>query len=233
MNVQLESLASFATLAVGIAVLGLVAESRIHDRRSATRLSSSLEAVHGLKVAVVPGDKWDGRGRLAMIEFSDFQCPFCGMYARDTYAKVRHTFVETGLLRYNFRHFPLEQVHPSAFKAAEASECALRQGRFWQMHDIMFSNQAALQEADLLRYGHEAGLERTAFASCLAQGMAARVRQDEADGRRLGVNVTPTFLIGYVSEDGKTVDVSLRLRGMKSFDVIKAELEKLLHNKQS
>src|SRR6185436_20936742 len=72
---------------------------------------------------------------LVMLEFSDFECPFCGRYSRETYPQVQREYVDTGKVRYVFRHTPIERIHPQAMKAAEAAECAGTQGKFWEMHD--------------------------------------------------------------------------------------------------
>src|ERR1017187_3493654 len=89
-----------------------------------------------------------GTASLAIVEFSDFQCPFCGWYARDTYAELNREFITTGKVAYGFRNFPLEHAHPMALLAAETAACAGFQGRFWEMHDMLFSNQRALAPAN-------------------------------------------------------------------------------------
>src|SRR5262249_11995102 len=82
--------------------------------------------------------------KVAMIEFSDFECPFCRRYFRDSYAQVDRDYVSTGKIRYVFRHFPLPGIHPRAMKAGEAAACADRQKKFWPFHDLLFGNQKLL-----------------------------------------------------------------------------------------
>ena len=130
---------------------------------------------------------------VTLLEYGDYQCPHCG---------VAHAFVESARLRINddlrfaFRHFPLSAFHPRATRAAEAAEAAGEQGRFWAMHDLLFENQRALEDDDLLLYAEEIGLNVPRFARELAAAVyASRVRDDCQSGIDSGVTVTPTFFI--------------------------------------
>jgi protein-disulfide isomerase len=129
---------------------------------------------------------------VTIVEFSDFQCPACGR-AFPTVKRLMDQY--KGKLRVVFRDFPLP-MHPQAPKAAEAAACANEQGKFWEMHDRLFSNQQALQVADLKRHAKEIGLETSKFDACLDSGKhAAAWRADMEAGRKLGVGSTPTFFI--------------------------------------
>jgi protein-disulfide isomerase len=143
--------------------------------------------------------------KLVLLEFSDFECPFCGRYARDTYADVIKEFVDSGKVRYVFRHLPIESLHPRALRASQAAECAHEQGRFWEYHDRLFTNQQALTEPDFKRHAQAVGLAIPAFDKCMAAQLAspAKVRQDQNEGGRAGVTGTPTFFIGTVTKDGR------------------------------
>jgi protein-disulfide isomerase len=106
-------------------------------------------------------------------------------------------------LAHVYRHFPLENVHPHAVIAAEASEAAAAQGKFWEMHDIIFANQDALQPDDLLAYAEALDLDTDRFAEELASRLyRPRVEEDFAAGVRSGVNGTPTFFINGIRYDG-------------------------------
>jgi protein-disulfide isomerase len=96
---------------------------------------------------VVSRDQSAGQSgaRLALIEFSDYQCPFCGQHTRGVYQEIMRQFVDTGQVRYFFKNLPLEKIHPLAFNAAVAAECAGASGQFWAMHDRLFANQNALR----------------------------------------------------------------------------------------
>jgi protein-disulfide isomerase len=146
---------------------------------------------------------------VAIVEFSDYECPFCGRNATDVYPQLQRDFVDTGKARYFFLNFPLEALHPQAFRAAEAAECAGAQGRYWEMHDLLFKNQKAFTDASLLRYASQLGLRVEPFEACLEGEVAAKIREHQAFGRSLQVTSTPVFFIGEIQTNG---GLSLRRR---------------------
>jgi protein-disulfide isomerase len=116
-------------------------------------------------------------------------------------------------------HFPMERIHSEALKAAEASECAGGQGRFWEMHESLFSDDRGLSPAALMERSAELGLDASRFEQCLNENETLeRVRADQAEGRRLGVTGTPAFFIGTVGSDG-SINVANRIRGAGSIDL--------------
>jgi Na+/H+ antiporter NhaA len=128
-----------------------------------------------------------------LVEYGDFECPYCSRAEPVVRALLEDFGDELG---YVFRHFPLTDVHPHAVEAAEAAEAAAAQGAFWEMHDLLFANQAALRTVDLRRYAAELGLDAERFADGLRQRRhARRVAEDAASGDRSGVAGTPTFFI--------------------------------------
>lgn len=131
--------------------------------------------------------------KVTIVEFSDFQCPACG----EAYKTLKALFPEySDRIKFVYKDFPLTQIHPYAQKAAEAGQCALEQGKFWEMHDKMFENQTGLSVSNLKNYAAEIGLEAESFNSCLDSAkMAGRVSSDASLGLRIGVNGTPTFYI--------------------------------------
>lgn len=167
--------------------------------------------------------------KLVFVEFSDFQCPFCGRYTRDTLPQVERDYVETGKIRYVFRHLPLERLHPLALRAAEAGDCAHQQGKFWPMHARLFGNQMGLAEADLTRSAEALGLDLSRYQQCMASQSTSpvRVRQDQAEGLRAGITGTPTFFIGTMTNTGK-VHVLKRMVGAQPYASFKTTLDGLL-----
>jgi protein-disulfide isomerase len=130
---------------------------------------------------------------VTIVEFSDFECPFC-LRIHPTLKRVMEEY--QGQVRLVFRQFPLNNIHPNAQKAAEASLCADAQGKFWEMHDAMFDNPRELGVADLKTRAAELGLDEESFASCLDSGeFAERVTADLNAGRALGVSGTPALYI--------------------------------------
>jgi protein-disulfide isomerase len=167
--------------------------------------------------------------KLVVVEFSDFQCPFCGRYTRETMPQVEREYVETGKIRYVFRHFPLERLHPLALRASEAAECAFQQGKFWPMHLQLFANQQALAEPDLTRSAQALGVNMSSYQVCMAAQLKSptRVRQDQTEGARAGITGTPTFFIGTMTAAGK-VHALKRLVGAQPFAAFKTTLDALL-----
>jgi protein-disulfide isomerase len=166
--------------------------------------------------------------RLVLVEFSDFQCPFCGRHAKQTMPQIEREYVSTGKLLYVMRNLPLESIHPDAFRAASAAECAGDQGKYWQMHEKLFGNQQALSAGDLTRYAQETGLEPNAFKQCMERDShAAKIRQDLTDAQAAGVNSTPTFFLGFAEGGGK-VKIVRRVQGAHPYPVFKAAIEGLL-----
>lgn len=165
--------------------------------------------------------------RLTLIEFSDYQCPFCKRHAEETLLRIDEEYIATGKLRYAFRDFPLE-MHKQALKAAEAAHCADEQGKYWEIHDKLFANQQALKPKQLIRYARAAGLQTGPFKRCLDSGKyAEKVKQGIAEGQKLGINGTPTLMLG-VSNGDKVVDVRV-IQGAHPFPVFKQEIDKLLN----
>jgi protein-disulfide isomerase len=165
---------------------------------------------------------------LVLVEFSDFQCPFCGRHARQTMPQIDKDYVSTGKLRYVMRNLPLEQIHPDALRAAEAAECAGDQGKYWPMHDKLFGSQQALSAPDLLRYAQEMGVEPGAFQKCLESAPhAGKIRQDIAEAQAAGITGTPTFFLGFAEPGGK-VKVLRRIQGAQPYPVFKSAIDGLL-----
>lgn len=132
---------------------------------------------------------------VTIIEFSDYECPFCSRFYTQTMPSLKKNYIDTGKAKIVFRDFPLG-FHSFAQKAAEATECAAEQGKFWEMHDKLFENQSSLDIASLKRFAAELGLNTQEFDSCLDSGtMASEVQKDLSDGQSYGVSGTPTFFI--------------------------------------
>lgn len=130
---------------------------------------------------------------VTLVEFSDYDCPFCQRVV-PTLEQLAETYGDQ--LRIVWKDFPLTQIHPDAFKAAEAAHCAGDQERYWEYHDRLFVNQGSLQPDRLRELAEEAGLDTAAFEACLDSSRhAARVRDGITQGTRLGVNSTPTIFI--------------------------------------
>ena len=130
---------------------------------------------------------------VTLIEFSDYQCPYCGR-VEPALKRVMATYKDK--VRFVWKDFPLTQIHPQAFKAGEAAHCAGDQGKYWELHDVLFSKQSELQIDDLKRHALQLGLNAETFNQCLdTSKYAERVRDGVSEGGQLGVNSTPTIFI--------------------------------------
>jgi protein-disulfide isomerase len=170
----------------------------------------------------------DRAAKVAVIEYSDFQCPFCGRYAKDTFPQIASDYVDTGKVKYVFHDLPLD-FHKYAFKAAEAAHCAGEQGKFWEMHGVLFQNQAALAPEQLGTYAKNLGLREAAFQQCLDSGkFAAEIKDDISEAGKVGISGTPTFLVGIVQPADGRVKVVKKLVGAKAYSEFKAALDSVL-----
>jgi len=133
---------------------------------------------------------------LTMVEFTDLQCPYCRQYATATFEQIKKDWIDTGKLRYISRDFPLD-IHPQALAAARAARCAGEQGHFWEMRFVLMRNASLLSPDYIARTAAEMKLDSRAFAACAASTtFDADIRADMQEGLKIGVEGTPTFVIG-------------------------------------
>ncbi len=152
---------------------------------------------------------------VTIIEFSDFQCPFCERFVTETLSLIDEKYIQTGKVKLVYRDFPLENIHLQATPAAEAAECADEQGEFWEYHDKLFENQQSLSAANYKLWAKELGLDEEQFNDCVdSKKYAAEVQKDLADGTAAGVSGTPAFFV-----NGKSVS------GAQPFTVFEALIE--------
>jgi protein-disulfide isomerase len=137
---------------------------------------------------------------VTLLEYGDYQCAYCG----ETYFALKEVIEQMGdSLRFVFRNFPLSEVHPYAFAAAEAAEAADAQGKFWEMHDMLYENQERLEPKALVSYAKRIGLDVERFVKDVNEGtFAARIKHDFQTGVMSGVNGTPSLFINGVRYDG-------------------------------
>jgi protein-disulfide isomerase len=153
-----------------------------------------------LTVPISDRDHVRGLGRLTLLEYGDYECPFCGAAAASV-EQLMHVMGDE--VQFAFRHFPLTQIHPHAQLAAEAAEAAGQQDHFWEMHELLFAHQDRLTPGDLIGYASTLRLDLDRFAVDLeTHAHAPRVREDFLSGVRSGVNGTPTFFANGVRHNG-------------------------------
>jgi protein-disulfide isomerase len=179
------------------------------------------------KVQMKLASGWYSIGRedapVTMVEFTDYQCPFCRKYHADTFAELKKNYIDTGKVRFISRDLPLD-FHPYAQKAAEAARCAGDQNKFWELRDRMITNSADLSQDAILKMAKVDSLDMTTFRACLdADKHKAEIQKDAADASALGISGTPSFIIGKASKG--TLDGD-RVVGAVAASVFEAEFQK-------
>jgi protein-disulfide isomerase len=164
---------------------------------------------------------------ITIIEFSDFQCPFCARFDSQTLPLIFEEYIEQGKVKLVFRDFPIQSIHPNAVPASVAAECANDQGKFKDMHDMLFDNQNEWNRQETAnalslfsQYATEIQLEQETFDSCLTSGKhIEEIKKDLKDGQEYGVTGTPGFFIGN-DEIGY-----VQLKGAQPFESFKKVID--------
>ena len=196
-------------------------------RASLSRQSGAV-ATTAVSIAGAPA-KGARSARIAIIEYADFECPYCAVFFRETLPTLEREYVRTGKVLLVFKHRPIPSIHPNAVKAASGAECAGEQGSFWPMHDLLFSEQRNFSTEGLLTRVRRLGLDSISFGECLDLGrVEKRVNGDMADATALGITGTPTFLIGTVDRATNVVQVRERLEGTQPMSVFRLVLDRLM-----
>jgi len=165
---------------------------------------------------------------LVMVEYTDYECPFCRQFHVDSFEQIKRNYVDTGKLRYVSRDFPLE-FHRNALPAAAAARCAAEQGKFWELRHTLIVNASKLGPEQVVGYAKEEKLDLARFESCLKSGRhQAAIDADMAEGRNAGVSGTPSFVIGRVT-NGRLEGV--RIVGALPYMAFAARLDQMLQRK--
>jgi len=146
---------------------------------------------------------------VTVVEFSDFQCPFCSRFFEQTLPLIEENYIDTGKIKFVYKDLPLDNLHPNARSAHIAAECADEEGKFWEYHDVLFQKQAEWQrlassdlDITLSQFAVDLGMQAASFESCMeSQDIADEVNQDTLEAARYGATGTPTFFIG-TEKDG-------------------------------
>jgi protein-disulfide isomerase len=234
-----QSADSIQSLRKDLDELRLTQTQMLRELQEIRRLMSGQRGQGELASSPETIETIDGRGPslgrasapITIVEFSDFQCPYCGQFFRETLPLLVAKYVKTGRVRFVYRDFPLSSLHPGAAKAAEAARCAGDQQRYWEYHDALFRNQAALEETALVQRALTLKLDTAAFNRCLNSGRYSNaIRQSLAEGERFGVDGTPLFFIGKVDPGTTSVRIARVIQGAKPFAEFEEILEEMLSN---
>lgn len=162
---------------------------------------------------------------LVLVEYTDYQCPFCQRYHNDSFAQIKTNFVDTGKVRYISRDFPLP-FHENARRGATAGRCAAEQGKFWELRHTMIVNANQLQADKLGGYAQSASLDVAKFQACVdSDKYRAAIDKDIAEGSAAGINGTPSFVLGRI-ENGKLQGV--RMVGAMPYQQFEAKIQEML-----
>jgi protein-disulfide isomerase len=165
---------------------------------------------------------------VAIIEYGDFECPFCRRFQHTTYLQIHEAYIKTGKLRYYYRDMPLP-FHPQALPAARAAHCAGEQGKFWQMHDSLFADEGPLEAGGIDARAGKLGLDVSKLDACVASDRFANVIQKGVDeATQMQITGTPTFLVGTVDAKGNVVNIKKAIVGAQPFEAFKATVDPLL-----
>ena len=182
------------------------------------------------KVKMSVGTGWYAMGRddapVTMVDFTDYQCPFCRRFETESFAKLKTEYIDTGKVRFVSRDLPLD-FHPNAPAAAMAARCAGDQHKFWEMRDAMMLDTATdLGPESILKYGQKTNLEMTAFRTCLSdKKYTEAIKKDTADAGTLGISGTPSFVIGKTAKDEIA---GVRIVGAVPYTVFDSAIKDLL-----
>lgn len=182
------------------------------------------------KIKMTVGQGWYALGRddapVTMVEFTDYQCPFCRRFESESFAQLKKTYIDTGKVRFVSRDLPLA-FHPNAPAAATAARCAGEQHKFWELHDaIMQDSSSDLSPDAILQYAQRIKLDVPAFKSCLDEKRyVAAIQKDTADAGLLGITGTPSFVIGKTAKD--QID-GVRIVGAVPFSVFDSTIKEML-----
>jgi len=172
--------------------------------------------------------KGEPTAKLAIVEYADFQCPYCRRFEHDIYPQIRDSYINTGKLKYFHRDMPLP-FHQGAMPAARAAHCASEQGKFWEMHDSLLGDAASLSAADIDERAGKLGLNVAELDKCISSDRFADIIQRSVtEANEMQVSGTPTFIIGTLDVQGKVMSVKKTVVGASPFEAFKAALDPLL-----
>lgn len=209
---------------LGEAILSELRQIRtlLERQQSAPKTPPAAERV---KISGVGFSTGNANAPLTLVEFADYQCPFCRQFHSTVYEKLKEKYIDTGKLRFVSRDLPLD-FHSNAFAAAHASRCAGEQNRFWQMRETLLSHADKLEPEAITGYARAIGLDMDRFNSCVASNKyAASIRADVAEASAAGIQGTPSFVLGKTSEAELT---GVKLTGAQPLAVFEQTLNEML-----
>jgi protein-disulfide isomerase len=223
---------AFSLACVMFLALGAIRiEERLTGKTTTPRAPDPVETAEGQSLSIADAQTiGSSTARVVLVEFSDFQCPYCGRHDQDTFEAIKSEFVDSGKIKQVFMHLPL-QSHSQARAAAEAAECAGKQGRFWEMRRHLFANQTALSAPEAIpELAGRLHIDQQVFKKCLNGQTSAKIMGHLGAAEKLGLRSTPSFVIGREREAGR-LELSKKIVGAHSIDVFRAALQDVLETR--
>jgi protein-disulfide isomerase len=222
------STAALVTAALSWFVTGRqVQDLREAQRELVTEMASNRNAAV-VDVAGAPS-RGSASALVALVEFTDYECPFCIRHFTQTMPRLDATYVQTGRVLYIFQDFPVDALHPAAIRAHEAGRCAADQGRFWELHATLFSPAGSHTPELLEKRAAEAGLKMEAYRECVSTGRYTdAVKRSVRNGQALGIQGTPSFVIGVRDPNANQVRVLQAISGAQPFETFARAIEAVL-----
>ena len=221
-----------ALLAVGVLWLrtdGQIAQLR-DDHRRLSQDVGALKPTETIDVAGAPA-LGPETAPVTLVEFSDYECPYCVRHFKQTMPQIEANFIKPGRIRYVFRDFPIDELHPEAIRAHETARCALEQnlGKYWQLHRSLFSAPGTHTKDALEARAREAGLDTAAIQACLASGrVTAGIRRSGEVATALGALGTPAFFVGLRDRGSDQVRVLESIKGAHPYSVFEQAIHKAM-----
>jgi protein-disulfide isomerase len=216
---------------------GITSEQAQEMLNELKQIRQALERMQSPQQARAPDDKvsyklspggfsmGDAKAPLVMVEYTDFQCPFCQQFHNTAFAQIKANYIDTGKIRFVSRDFPLD-FHDNARRAATAGRCAAEQGKYWEMRHAMIVNAEALKADNLATYATNVKMDVPKFKSCLeSDKFKAQIDQDIAEGGVAGVQGTPSFVIGRLENDKLE---GVRIVGAMPYAQFDAKIQEML-----
>lgn len=199
--------------------------------RQAPPAAGAVVAGEGAQPLTIAGrpSKGNPRARVTVVEYSDYECPYCGQYVTDVYPQLDREYVKTNKINYVFKNYPIAQLHPVSIKAHKAAACAGDQNRYWEMHDRLFADQRNFNLDRFMEHATLLSLDPVAFRACIESTRhEALIQEDVAEAQNGGVRGTPVFVLALTDPKGQAITPARVIVGAQPYTAFKEAIDAML-----
>jgi len=199
--------------------------------RPAPSAAGAIAAGEGAAALTIAGrpSKGNPRAKVTVVEYSDYECPYCGQYVAQVYPQIDREYVKTNKINYVFKNYPIAQLHPASIKAHKAAACAGDQNRYWEMHDRLFADQRNFNLDRFVEHAALLSLEPIAFRACIESTKhESLIRDDVAEAENGGVRGTPVFVLALTDPKGQAITPARVIVGAQPFTAFKEAIDAML-----